>query len=100
MIRTHDLPDETIAAAMRSLDKLRRLGIVVERFSHLLNSDFENRVADKSFRPKRAQQFVLGHHLTGTINEVVKQGKRFRTDLQRLLILPKTFVNQIERNAI
>src|SRR5690242_14975168 len=90
---------------MSSLNKLRRFRIVVERFAYLLHSDFEHRVADKRFRPKRGQQLVFGNHLTGAFDEVVKQGKRLGTDLQRFPILPKTLVDQIqgktiERNAV
>ncbi len=71
-----DRCDEPVAAAVRRLDVLRRLGIVLQRASDFANADLQRPVADVDVRPRELEQLILGHELTAARDEVLQHRER------------------------
>src|SRR5262249_25205382 len=91
-----DLSDEAIAAAMRSLDKAWRSGVIVQGLTDLTNSYFENGFADEGTRPHLVEQFLFGDGLGRPGNEIVEHSKGFGPELYRPGALPQALGCEIQ----
>src|SRR5262249_49149413 len=73
---------------------------IAKRISQLSNRDFENRVADKCFRPNGIEEVFFGDELSGMSDKLVQHCKGFWSQLDNLRAPQQTFVRPVQAQGI
>jgi len=85
---------------MGSFDKHRGLGIVVESFSQLTDSNFEHSFADESLRPDDLEKFLFSDELARMSNQVAEYRESLRPELNHLRSSPQALVRKVQAKGV
>src|SRR5262249_44565618 len=88
--------DEPIASTVCCLDESRRPGIIVESLAELADGYLEHCIADKCLGPDRLEKFIFCDELARPIQEVIEDGKGFRSNFDCFGASPETRARQIQ----
>jgi hypothetical protein len=81
---------------MHGLDKLGRFAVIAQRVPQFADAHFEHDVADVSFRPHGAEHLLLGHQLTGVLQQIQQHGKTLLPQRNDPGPAPQQLINPVE----